>query len=164
MTGYGEHLADVVQREFQEKVVLGDDARYVVKRVVVTSFQLDSSKTLQMRDVFLVPGMTSNMIAFSALEDEGYDVIFSIGRVFIQQFDRSEQIEIGIRDGGLYMLLARLLKSLLHDIVNSVELWHRRLAHLHYRALPSLRTVVTSLPNSRFNMMEFVVDVLLGRM
>ena len=31
MTGYGDHLADVVQREFQEKVVFGDDARYVVK-------------------------------------------------------------------------------------------------------------------------------------
>ena len=27
-----------------------------------------------------------------------------------------------------------------------MELWHRRLAHLHYRALPSLRKVVTSLP------------------
>jgi transposase InsO family protein len=27
-----------------------------------------------------------------------------------------------------------------------VELWHRRLAHLHYRALPSLRKIVTSLP------------------
>ena len=38
MTGYGDHLADVVQREFQEKVVLGDDARYVVKGVGATSF------------------------------------------------------------------------------------------------------------------------------
>ena len=27
-----------------------------------------------------------------------------------------------------------------------MELWHRRLAHLHYRALPSLRKVVTGLP------------------
>ena len=31
MIGYGDHLADVVRREFQEKVVFGDDARYVVK-------------------------------------------------------------------------------------------------------------------------------------
>ena len=27
-----------------------------------------------------------------------------------------------------------------------MELWHRRLAHLHYRALPSLRKVVIGLP------------------
>ena len=83
MTGYGDHLADVVQREFQEKVVLGDDARYAVKEARATSFQLDSGKTLRMRDVLLVPRMTRNLIVVSALEDEGYDVIFSIGRVLI---------------------------------------------------------------------------------
>ena len=96
---------------------MGDDVRYVVKGVGATSFQLDSGKTLQMRDVFLVPGMTSNLIVVLALEDEGYDVIFSKGRVFIQKFDSSERIEIGIRDRGLYRLSTRLLKSLLHDIV-----------------------------------------------
>ena len=37
MTGYGDHLVDVVQREFQEKVVLGDDARYAVKGAGATS-------------------------------------------------------------------------------------------------------------------------------
>ena len=79
MTGYGDHLADMVQREFREKVVLGDDARYAVKGAGVTSFQLDSGKTLWMGDVLLVPGMTNNLVAVSSLEDEGYDVIFSRG-------------------------------------------------------------------------------------
>ena len=94
MIGYGDHLADIVQREFREKVVLGDNVRYDVKEARATSFQLDSSKTLRMRDVLLVPGMTSNLIVVSALEDEGYDVIFSRGRVFIQKFSSSERIEI----------------------------------------------------------------------
>ena len=101
---------------------MGDDARYVVKGVRATSFQLDSGKTLRMRDVLLVLGMTSNLIAVSALEDEGYDVIFFRGQVFIQKIDSSERIEIGIRDGGLYRLSARLLKALLHDTVSSVDL------------------------------------------
>ena len=82
-----------------------------------------------MRDVLLVPRMTSNLIAISTLEDEGYDVIFSRGRIFVQKFNSSERIEIGICDGGLYRLSTRLLKALLHDTVSSVELWHRRLAH-----------------------------------
>ena len=42
-------------------------------------------------------------------------------------------------------MTARLLKALLHDTVSLVELWHRRLAHLHYRALPFLKKVVTGL-------------------
>ena len=96
---------------------MGDDARYVVKGVGATSFQLDTGKTLQMRDVFLVARMTSNLIVVLALEDEGYDVIFSKGQVFIQKFDSSEQIEICICDGVLYRLSTRLLKALLHDIV-----------------------------------------------
>ena len=95
--------------------------------------------------MFLVPGMTNNLVAVSALEDEGYDVIFSRGRVFVHKYDSNERIEIGIRDGGLYRLSPRLLKAFVHDFVSSVELWHRRLAHLHYRALPSLRKVVTRL-------------------
>ena len=69
---------------------MGDDARYPMKGDGATSFQLDSGKTLPMRDVLLVPGMTSNLIAVSALEDDGYDVIFSKGRVFIQNFDGNE--------------------------------------------------------------------------
>ena len=83
----------------------------------------------------------------SVLEDEGYDVLFSRGRVIIQKHESSEKIVIGIRDGGLNRLTARLLKALVHDIISLMELWHRRLAHLHYRALPTLRKLTTSLPN-----------------
>ena len=81
----------------------------------------------------------------SVLEDEGYDVLFSRGRVIIQKHESSEKIVIGIRDGGLNRLTARLLKALVHDIISLMELWHRRLAHLHYRALPTLRKVTISL-------------------
>ena len=81
---------------------MGDDSRYAVKGVGATSFQLDSGKTLCMRDVLLLPRMITNLIAVSTLEDEGYDVIFSRGRVFIQKSNGSEQIEIGIPDGDLY--------------------------------------------------------------
>ena len=37
-----------------------------------------------MKDVLHVRAMTSNLVAVSALEDEGYDLIFSSGRVYIQ--------------------------------------------------------------------------------
>ena len=43
-------------------------------------------------------------------------------------------------------MMARLIKALLHDSISPVEWWHRRLAHLHYRAFPSLRKVVIGLP------------------
>lgn len=65
--------------------------------------------------------------------------------VYIQKHGSSEKIDIGIRDGGLYRLTTKLLKALMRDTINPIELWHRRLAHLHYRALPTLRKVSTGL-------------------
>ena len=36
--------------------------------------------------------------------------------------------------------------ALVHDTVEPNELWHRRIAHVHYRALPLARKVVEDLP------------------
>ena len=71
---------------------------------------------------------------------------FSRGRVYIQKYGSSEKIVIRIYDGGLCRLTARLLKALVHDTISPMELWHRRLAHLHYRSLPTLSKVTPGLP------------------
>ena len=85
MTSYQELLSDLAKREIHQKVILGDDSRYVVRGAGATSFQLKSRNTLKMKDVLHVPGMTSNLVIVSALEDEDYDVLFSRGRVYIQK-------------------------------------------------------------------------------
>lgn len=61
-----------------------------------------------MKEVLHVPGMKSNLVDVSSLKDEGYDVLFSRGKVYIQKHGSSERIEIGVRDGGLYRLTAKL--------------------------------------------------------
>ena len=47
-----------------------------------------------------------------------------------------DPIVIGEQEGGLYKLKGHPKQSMVHDIVDPNELWHRRLAHVHYRALP----------------------------
>ena len=66
MTGYQKLLSDLDKRKSNQNVILGDDARYAVRGVGATSFQLKSEKTLKMKDVLHVPGMTSNLVAVSA--------------------------------------------------------------------------------------------------
>ena len=39
------------------------------------------------------------------------------------------------QEGGLYKLKGYPEQALFHDTVETNELWHRRLAHVHYRAL-----------------------------
>ena len=47
--------------------------------------------------------------------------------------------------GGLYKLKGHPEQALVHDIVEPNELWHRRLSHVHYRALPSASKSVEGL-------------------
>ena len=47
--------------------------------------------------------------------------------------------------GGLYKLKGYPEQALIHDIVEHNELWHRRLGHVHYRALPIASKAVEGL-------------------
>ena len=48
----------------------------------------------------------------------------------------NDVVVIGEQEGGLYKLKGHPKQALIHDIVKLNEPWHRRLAHVHYRALP----------------------------
>ena len=58
----------------------------------------------------------------------------------------NDVVVIGEQEGGLYKLKGHPEQLLIHDIVEPNELWHRRLAHVHYRALPIANKVVEGLP------------------
>ena len=53
---------------------------------------------------------------------------------------------IGEQEGGLYKLKGHPEQALVHDIVETNELWHRRLMHVHYRSIPLASKVVEGLP------------------
>jgi hypothetical protein len=148
MTGYREHLTDLVEKESRLHVVLGDNARYTVKGVGTSSFQLDFDIPLQLSEVLYVRGMKRNLVSVSALEDKGYKVTFSEEKVLA--WHKNPHMDsarvIGVRENSLYRLTVRPVQVLLHDTINLSELWHRRLAHLHYGALPALGKMVIGLP------------------
>jgi hypothetical protein len=60
MTGYTEHLTDLVEKDSHLHVVLGDNARYIVKGVGYSSFQLDYDIPLQLSEVLYVLRMKMN--------------------------------------------------------------------------------------------------------
>jgi hypothetical protein len=130
------------------QVEFGDNAKYAVKGVGSTSFQLEFGNSLHMKDVLFVPVLRKNLLSISALEDKGYRVAFVDGQVLV--WPRDSNIDatevIGVLEGGLYKLSRHPAQALIHDNTNLCELWHQRFAHLHYKALPALRKMVTSIP------------------
>jgi hypothetical protein len=148
MTGLRDHLTNFVEKETHLHVVLEDDARYNVRGVGTYTFQLDSYMQLQLKEVLYVPGMKRNLVSISALEDKGYKVTFSKGRVLAWHKDchiNSSKV-IGVRENNLYRLTIKPVQALLHDTISLSKLWHRRLSHIHYRSLPTLGKMVTGLP------------------
>ena len=49
-------------------------------------------------------------------------------------------------EGGLCKIKGHPETTLVHETTISSELWHRRIAHIKYKALPYVRKVVTGLP------------------
>jgi hypothetical protein len=148
MTGFRNHLTHFIEKETHLHVVLGGDARYNVRGVGISTFQLDSDMQLKLEEVLYVPGMKRNLVSISALEDKGYKITFSKGRVLAWHKDShmSSSKVIDVRDNNLYKLTIKPVQALLHDTINLSELWHRRFAHIHYRAIPALKKMVTCLP------------------
>ena len=46
----------------------------------------------------------------------------------------NDAVVIGEQEGGLYKLKGHPEQALIHDTVEPNELWHRKLAHVHYKA------------------------------
>jgi hypothetical protein len=88
-------------------VVLGDNARYIVKGVGSSSFQLDFDIPLQLSELLYVLGMKRNLVYVSALKDKGYKVTFSEGK-FLAWHKKSHMDfswVIGVRENTLYRLI-----------------------------------------------------------
>jgi hypothetical protein len=124
MTGYKEHLTYLVEKESHLHVVLGDNARYTVKGVGSSSFQLDSDIPLQLSEVLYVLGMKRNLVSISSLEDKGYKVTFSEGKVIA--WHKNSHMDsarvIGVRENNLYRLTFHPVQALLHDTIILSEL------------------------------------------
>jgi hypothetical protein len=129
-------------------VELSDNAKYEIKGVGTSSFQLEFGKPLRMSDVFYVLGLKKNLLSISAMEDRGYEVSLLGGHVFV--WTRRSSIDlvgvIGFHFGGIYRLNREPTHALVHESDSICKIWHRILGQLHYWDFPLLTTIVTCLP------------------
>ena len=65
-------------------IEMGDDGRYRVSRVGMVAFQREHGAPLTLTDVMYVPGLKKNLVSIAMLEEKGYDVVFSKGKVLLR--------------------------------------------------------------------------------
>jgi hypothetical protein len=82
------------------------------------------------------------------LDKKGFRVAFIDGQVLMWPRGKTldDVVVIGVEKGGLYKLKVHSDSAMVHDIVNPSELWHRRFAHLRYKALSIVSKMVIGLP------------------
>jgi len=65
------------------RIRMGGDGRYHVLGEGMVVFQRERGAPLTLIDVKYVPNLKKNLVSISMLEDKGYDVFFSEGKVFL---------------------------------------------------------------------------------
>ena len=140
---------------------LGDDYQYPIKGSGEYSYKLDPCKSLTMKEVLFVPGLKKNLLSISALDAKGMMVAFIDGQVIMWPRGKTidDAVVIGEQEGGLYKLKGHPEQALVDDTAEPSELWHRRLAHVHYRALPLGAKLLKVFHKCKKNMTGFVKDV-----
>ena len=141
MSGYKGALSNLKEKQFSCMVELGDNSTYPILGVGSTSFQLNSGDMIHMDDILYVPRLKKNLLSVSVLEDKGFHVIFMENQVYLWPKNQNLDIAVifGVREGGLYKVLGKIISAMVHHTISPCELWHRRLEHLHFRALPGLQ-------------------------
>jgi hypothetical protein len=159
MTGDRESFIDLEEKDLRMHIEIGDDGRYSATGIGTITFQRDSGKPFQLKNVMHVPGLKKNFLSVAMLEDRGYDVVFSSGKSYLRHKATGQIKKIGIRVKNLYML-GKVEKVVRHD---EGESWHRRLDHLHHGALKIMQQISTGLPRGTLAQLDQCKGCTLGK-
>jgi hypothetical protein len=147
MTGDRKNLSIMKEKETPHKVELGDKNSYAVKGIEKATIKMESGNSIHLSNFLYVPGLKKDLVSISCLEEKGDRVVFVDGKVIV--WSKDSRIEdsrvIGIHEGILYKLLGHNTQVLVHDEIKPSELLHRRYAHLHYQAFPSIKHIVVGI-------------------
>ena len=84
MTDDKSLFSTLEEKDLQIFIVMGNDEKYSVLSVGTIIFQREHEACLTLTDVKHVPRLKRNLVSIAMLEDRGYDVVFSKGKVFLR--------------------------------------------------------------------------------
>jgi hypothetical protein len=83
MTGDKQYFIDLEEKDLRMHIEMGDDGKYSATSIGTLTFQRESGKPFQLKNVMHVPGLKKNLVLVTMLEDRGYDVVFSSGIAYL---------------------------------------------------------------------------------
>lgn len=104
-----------------------------------------------MNELLYASRLEKNLLSVLAMGVRGLEVNFMTGEVVVglKGTDLSTKWVIGRRERDLCLLQGQLVKALIHDSDSHIEIWRKRMGHLHYIALSMVWRIVTGFPEIR---------------
>ena len=124
MTGTSEHLNNVGTYNDTQNIHIADGNTLSITAV--------GDITPSFRDVFVSPGLVSNLISVGQLVDNNCNINFSRAGCVVQDQVSGKVIAMGPKVGRLFPLqftLPRLLSFNCTGVPNKYEDWHKKLGH-----------------------------------
>jgi hypothetical protein len=151
MMGDKESFIELEEKYLRMHIEMGDNGRYNATGIGTITFQRESGKPFQLKNVMHVPGLKKNLVLVAMLEGRGYDVVFSSGKAYLRHKAIGKVKNIGIRVKNLYILEVDGCNSMIGKEEKVVsqdegELWHGRLGHLHHGALKIMQHISSGIP------------------
>eukprot|EP00253_Pinus_taeda_P014798 PITA_14798 len=103
-TGYKEALSNLIEKETNLEIILGDDATYPVKGVGNVTLQLNQGNTIHLQEVLYVPDLKKNKVSISTMTDKGFKVAFIDGKVRVWKIIFKDAFTLGFRVDTLYQV------------------------------------------------------------
>ena len=83
LTGYKEALSDLVEKDTNLEIILGDNATYPVKGTGIVTLHLSQGQILRLQAVLYIPDLKKNLMSILEMEDKGFKVEFVDAKVRI---------------------------------------------------------------------------------
>ena len=145
-TRYNKALSNLIERDTNLEIIVGDNATYRMKGVGNVTLQLNKGNTSHLQELLYVLDLKKNLVSISAMEDKGFKVEFIDGKVRLWNKNFKDSFTLGFRVDSLYQVEGCPLGAMSCNTSLQFELWHQRFSHLHYKALPDARKMVTGMP------------------
>eukprot|EP00253_Pinus_taeda_P015860 PITA_15860 len=140
-----------MEKDTNLEIILRDNTTYPVKGAGNVTLQLNQGNTIHLQEVLYVPNLKKNLVPISTMEDKGFKVAFIDGKVHVWKRNFKQAFTLGFKADNLYQVGGSPLGAMSCNTSLQSKLWCRRFAHLHYKALPDARKIVTG-------MLEFKIE------
>ena len=149
-----EHFFKDLAKVEAGDVSFGDDSKVAVKgRGTIWYLQKDG-RVGEIRDVYYVPDLKSNILSMGQLMEKGYSVLMK-DRVLDLKDKLGRLIaRVEMKKNRMYKLELKIIqeKCLKLDVKDETMMWHFRFGHLHFDGLMELvkKGMVHGLPSMEF--------------